>query len=121
MHTSSTPPFPQQILEMGLPHDAVQNTLKMEGKDVNLINLDPNRSLSKQQSKSEAEKKPAKPKGPKVARKRLNWNKIDESELHKQSFWIQPKEQDLQLVGLDIDNKEFTSLFTSLVDIAAVK
>lgn len=33
MHTTSTPPSPQQMFKMNLPHGAVQNALKMEGKD----------------------------------------------------------------------------------------
>lgn len=95
---------------------AVQNGLRKEGKDPNIINLDPEKSLSSQQpSKAKDVKKPAKPK-PKVARKRLHWNKIDESKLHEDSFWNQAKDQSsLQLKGLDIDNEEFASLFTSEV------
>jgi len=95
---------------------AVQNALKKEGKDVNVINLDPDKPLSCQQSSKANEiKKPTKPKGPKVARKRLHWNKIDESKLSENSFWSQAKSDDLKLVGLDIDNEEFASLFTSEV------
>ena len=93
---------------------AVQNALKKEGKDVNVINLDPDKPLSCQQSsKANETKKPTKPKGPNVARKRLHWNKIDESKLSENSFWSQAKSDDLKLVGLDIDNEEFASLFTS--------
>ena len=95
---------------------AVQNALKKEGKDVNVINLDPDKPLSCQQSsKANETKKPTKPKGPNVARKRLHWNKIDESKLSENSFWSQAKSDDLKLVGLDIDNEEFASLFTSEV------
>jgi len=95
--------------------------MKKEGKDPEIINLDPEKSLSsQQQSKSKDARKPAKPKGPKVARKRLHWNKIDESKLHEKSFWNQAKDQSsLQLVGLDIDNEEFASLFTSSLNKAA--
>ena len=95
---------------------AVQNALKKEGKDVNVINLDPDKPLSCQQSsKANETKKPTKPKGPKVARKRLHWNKIDKSKMSQNSFWSQAKSDDLKLVGLDIDNEEFASLFTSEV------
>ena len=101
---------------MGIPMGAVQNALKKEGKDVNVINLDPDKPLSCQQSsKANETKKPTKPKGPNVARKRLHWNKIDESKLSENSFWSQAKSDDLKLVGLDIDNEEFASLFTSEV------
>lgn len=102
------------MLKMGIPPGAVQNALKKEGKDPNIINLDPEKSLASQQKpKAKAGQKPVQPK-PKVARKRLHWNKIDESKLSENSFWNQAKDQSsLQLVGLDIDNEEFASLFTS--------
>lgn len=78
--------------------------------------MDPEKPLSSQQkSKSKVAPKPSQPKGPKVARKRLHWNKIDESKLHKDSFWSKAKDSSLQLVGLDVDNEEFASLFTSSV------
>jgi len=96
---------------------AVQNAMQKDGKDTSIITLDPEKSLSSQQSpkQKEAKKQPAKPKGPKVARKRLHWNKIDESKLSENSFWNQAKDESLQLVGLDFDNEEFASLFTSEV------
>ena len=97
---------------------AVQNAMQKDGKDTSIITLDPEKSLSSQQSPSkakDAKKQPAKPKGPKVARKRLHWNKIDESKLSENSFWNQAKDESLQLVGLDFDNEEFASLFTSEV------
>ena len=104
------------MLKIGIPMGAVQNALKKEGKDENVINLDPDKPLSCQQSsKANETKKPTKPKGPNVARKRLHWNKIDESKLSENSFWSQAKSDDLKLVGLDIDNEEFASLFTSEV------
>ncbi|EJK49528.1 hypothetical protein THAOC_31592 [Thalassiosira oceanica] len=112
---------PVKMLKMGIPLGAVQNALKKEGKDPGIINMDPSKPLGEQQSKSKDTKKPSKPKGPKVARKRLHWNKIDESKLHADSFWNQAKEQDLQLVGLDFDNEEFANLFTSEVGKAAAK
>ena len=106
------------MLKMGLPMGAVKNAMQKDGKDTSIIALDPEKSLSSQQSPSkqkEAKKQPAKPKGPKVARKRLHWNKIDESKLSENSFWNQAKDESLQLVGLDFDNEEFASLFTSEV------
>ena len=110
------------MLKMGIPMGAVQNALKKEGKDVNIINMDPEKPLSAQQSKPKEAKKPVKPKAPKVARKRLHWNKIDESKLHEKSFWNQAKgEPSLQLKGLDIDNEEFTSLFTASVNKSAAQ
>lgn len=97
---------------MGIPMGAVQNAMKKEGKDVNIINLDPELSLSSQQQ-SKAKAVPT-PKKPKVKRKKLHWNTIDESKLSENSFWNQAKGQSsLQLVGLDIDNEEFDSLFSS--------
>ncbi|KAL9178540.1 LOW QUALITY PROTEIN: hypothetical protein ACHAXT_001878 [Thalassiosira profunda] len=107
-----------KMLKMGIPLGAVQNALQKEGKDPSIVNLDPEKPLSQQQSKTPSPQK-AKPKGPKVARKRLHWNKIDESKLHEKSFWNQSKGQDLQLVGLDVDNEEFASLFTSPLNKAA--
>ena len=94
--------------------------MQKAGLDPEIINLDPEKSLASQQkSKLKAAQEPSKPKGPKVARKRLHWNKIDESTLHEDSFWNQAKDQSLQLVGLDIDNEEFASLFTSSLNKAA--
>jgi len=101
---------------------AVQNAMIKDGKDPEIINLDPEKSFSSQQkSKSNhAPKKSTKPTGPKLARKRLHWNKIDESKLHEDSFWNQAKDQtSLQLVGLDFDNEEFSSLFTASLNKAA--
>lgn len=103
---------------MGMPLGAVQNALKKEGRDTNIINLDPEKPMSRQlQPKVEETKKEVtKLKGGNVARKRIHWNKIDESKLSVDSFWNQAKEHSsLQLVGLDFDNEEFASLFTSPV------
>lgn len=106
---------------MGIPIPAVQQALQKEGKDPNIVNMDPDKSLaSQQQTKLSKAETPAKANNaPKVARKRLHWNKIDESKLHEKSFWNQAKDQSLQLVGLDIDNEEFASLFTSPMNKAA--
>lgn len=107
------------MLKMGMPLGAVQNALKKEGKDINIVNLDPEMPLSRQvQPKVKEEETPkiTRPKGVNVARKRIHWNKIDESKLAIDSFWNQAKEHSsLQLVGLDFDNEEFASLFTSPV------
>lgn len=107
------------MLKMGMPLGAVQNALKKEGKDTNIINLDPEKPLSGQEQpkvKEDEAQKITKPKGVNVARKRIHWNKIDESKLAINSFWNQAKEHSsLQLVGLDFDNEEFASLFTSPV------
>jgi hypothetical protein len=103
------------MLKMGTPMGAVQNAMKRDGKDPNVINLDPNKTLaSQQQTTAEVAKTSKKADGPKVVRKRLHWNKIDESKLAENSFWNQAKDKSsLQLVGLDFDNEEFASLFTS--------
>ncbi len=105
------------MLKMGMPLGAVQNALKKEGRDINIINLDPERPLSSQvQPKVEAAQKNTKSKGGNVARKRIHWNKIDESKLSVDSFWNQAKDKSsIKLVGLDFDNEEFASLFTSPV------
>ena len=107
-----------KMLKMGIPVGAVQNALKKEGKDPEIINMDPARPLSAQSKskKSEVNQPKKKLNQPKVARKRLHWNKIDESKLDASSFWNQAKDQSLQLVGLDIDNEEFTNLFTSSIN-----
>jgi hypothetical protein len=97
------------MLKMGTPMGAVQNAMKRIGKDPNVINLDPNKQLSsQQQSKAKATQASKITNGPKIFRKQLHWNTIDESKLSENLFWNQAKEQSsLQLVGLDIDNKEF--------------
>ena len=67
------------MLKLGIPIGAVQNALEKEGKDPNVISLDPDKSLSsQQQSKAKAAPTPKQATGPKVVRKRLHWNKIDE-------------------------------------------
>mmetsp|Transcript_9298 Transcript_9298/g.18757 ORF Transcript_9298/g.18757 Transcript_9298/m.18757 type:complete len:1807 (+) Transcript_9298:262-5682(+) len=108
-----------KMLKMGIPVGAVQNALKKEGKDPEIINMDPARPLSAQSKSKKTEvSQPKKEKlnPPKVARKRLHWNKIDESKLDASSFWNQAKDQSLQLVGLDIDNDEFANLFTAPIN-----
>ena len=104
-----------KMLQMGIPIGAVQNALMKEGKDPEIINMDPLKPLSAQSKpkKSDAIQPKKKLNQPKVARKRLHWNKIDESKLDASSFWNLKKDQSLQLVGLDIDNEEFANLFTS--------
>ena len=101
------------MLKIGIPLPAVKQALKREGKDVNIIDLDPEKPLSKQVIKlkgtsSQLDKITNIP-----MRKRLHWNEIDESKLKAQSFWSQVKNESpsLQLVGLDIENEEFASLF----------
>lgn len=109
------------MLKMGIPMGAVRQAIQKEGKDPNIIDLDPEKPLSQQHTKSKDASKPrSKPSASKVARKRLHWNKIDESKLVENSFWNQAKDQaSLKLVGLDFDNEEFASLFTTPVNKAA--
>ena len=105
-----------KMLKMGLPMGAVMNSMQKDGKDSSIINLNPEKSLSEQQQAKtkETPTTPKKIKGSTIVRKRLHWNKIDESKLSENSFWNQAKDQaSIQLAGLDIDNEEFASLFTS--------
>ncbi|KAL3782204.1 hypothetical protein HJC23_001024 [Cyclotella cryptica] len=111
-----------KMQRMGIPVPAVKQALQKEGKDPNIIEMDPEKPLSQQQNKAGQNTQKATPaNAPKVARKRLHWNKIDESKLNEKSFWNKAKEEhaSLQLVGLDIDNEEFASLFTSPVNKSA--
>lgn len=112
-----------EMLKMGIPLPAIKQALMKEDKDPSIIDMDPEKPLDQQQAKPPKDaKKPEKSNaGPKVARKRLHWNKIDESKLNEKSFWNQAKGEhaSLQLVGLDIDNEEFASLFTSQVNKSA--
>jgi hypothetical protein len=103
------------MLKMGIPMGAVQHALINEGKDPNIINLDPDKPLSSQQQPKPKEvQMHTKFIGPKVARKRLHWTEIDESKLTENSFWNQAnKKSSVQLVGLDFSKEEFASLFTS--------
>ena len=102
-----------RMIRMGLPLAAVMNSMQRDGKDPNIINLNPDKSVSSQQQPNtkQTQTTPKQSKGPKVVRKRLHWNKIDDSKRLENSFWNQAK--DHQLVGLDVDNEEFTSLFTA--------
>ncbi|KAL7532341.1 LOW QUALITY PROTEIN: hypothetical protein ACHAXR_005729 [Thalassiosira sp. AJA248-18] len=88
-----------KMLRIGLPCGAVQQALTKAGKDPSVLSMDPDKSYSSQI--------------PKLSRKRVYWQKIDESMLGHGSFWESSGGSPTELRGLDVDNEQFQSLFTS--------
>ena len=92
------------MIKVGIPLGAVQHALINEGKDPDVINLDPNKPLSSQQQ-SKAE-------GAQMSFYKIR-HEIGEPKLSENSLRDQATEQSsIQVVGVDIDNEEVAS-FTS--------
>jgi len=114
-----------KMLKMKLPLGAVMQAMVKDGKDATILELDPEKSLASQRkTKSDVKQlngKTPKEKTANVSRKRLFWNSIDESNL-RGSLWAQPQsERTLSLKGLDYDEDEFASLFTSIGTLKATE
>jgi hypothetical protein len=104
------------MLKMGLPVGAVKNALTRDGKDPSIMDLDPNKSLSYQRKK----KNPkvigkVREQKPKVRRKKIYWNAIDNSKVKEDSIWGQIQGM-VDMEKLDYDSSEFESLFTESLD-----
>jgi hypothetical protein len=88
----------------------------MNNLDPNIIDMDPEKPLNQQQSEPRKEtKNPEKANtGPKVERKRVYWNPIDESKLKEGNVWDQIKggPESSLVVGVEIEREEFDSSFT---------
>ena len=105
-----------KMLKMGLPVGAVKNALTRDGKDPSIMDLDPNKSLSYQRKK----KNPkvigkVREQKPKVRRKKIYWNAIDNSKVKEDSIWGQIQGM-VDMEKLDYDSSEFESLFTESLD-----
>ncbi len=108
-----------KMLKMGLPVGAVKNALQRDGKDPSIMDLDPNKSLMFQ---TKPKKNPKKAvvmkkieKKPKVRRKKIYWNAIDNSKVKEDSLWGQIQGM-VDMKKLEYDPSEFESLFTETLD-----
>ena len=107
-----------KMLKMGLPMGAVKNALQRDGKDPSIMDLDPNKSLAFQKNKKKSGKKVIKlkkEKKPKVRRKKIYWNAIDNSKVKEDSLWGQIQGM-VDMKKLEYDSSEFESLFTETLD-----
>uniref|UniRef100_A0A7S4VZR6 FH2 domain-containing protein n=1 Tax=Ditylum brightwellii TaxID=49249 RepID=A0A7S4VZR6_9STRA len=102
-----------KMLKMKMPLGAVKQAMVRDGKDPAILDMDPDKPL-KQKNESLGKQK-EKTKAPKVVRKKLFWNAIDQSKLRRDSLWAQAQSEPLLLEGLDYDADEFANLFTSTV------
>jgi Formin Homology 2 Domain len=103
------------MLKMGLPIGAVKNALLRDGKDMSIMDLDPEKSLSFQLARKGtgggnrpvARKKVKK----RVRRKKIYWTPIDPKKVVEGSLWdIVKGEFDME--KLSYDQVEFETLFT---------
>ena len=104
------------MLKMGLPAGAVKNALVRDGKDPGIIDLDPNKSFAANMDrgvKAILSKSTTKQKKPKVRRKKIYWNSLDDSRIVEGSIWSLVQD-DMPLEKLQYDIKEFESLFTEI-------
>ena len=114
-----------KMLRMKLPIGAVKQSLQRDGKDPNIVDLDPEKSLASQKVTTTTDKKPEKreqkSQGPKVVSKKIFWSPICEGKLSKDSLWAQAHDEGFCLDGLDYDKAEFASLFTTSKEAVSVK
>ncbi|CAB9518801.1 Formin-like protein [Seminavis robusta] len=109
-----------KMLNMGLPKDAVKNSLSRDGKDPAVMDLDPNKSVGFQMKKkksgggSASRRTPSKKKK-KVRRKKIYWTPINEDQINKDSIWNLVKGS-VAMDKLQYDVKEFEDLFTESAD-----
>jgi len=103
-----------KMLKIGLPVGAVKNAMTRDGMDPSIMDLDPDKSLKSQRSKSSA-KAQKKDKKIKVRRKKLYWTPLDEKKLEKDSLWSIVRGS-INMSQLKYDATEFESLFTDRLD-----
>lgn len=91
---------------------AVKNALTRDGLDPSIMDLDHDKSVSSQldPKKKDGKKTPAKPKGPKIRRKKVYWNQLDANE---GTVWSVLKDLD---VNLKYEKEEFERLFAQAID-----
>jgi hypothetical protein len=103
--------------KMGLPRDAVKNALVRDGKDPEIMDFDPNKSVAFQmkQKKTEVVGKKSTKKKRKVRRKKIYWNPIDPGKIKEDSMWNIVRDY-VAMDKLNYDHKEFEELFTESAD-----
>ena len=106
-----------KMLGMGLPIDAVKNALSRDGKDPNIMDLDPNKSLAFQSKTMKTDSISLKPskKKKKIRRKKIYWNTIQSEKLKPDSMWHIVKDA-IDINKLSYDEEEFQELFTESAD-----
>jgi hypothetical protein len=103
-----------KMLKMGLPMGAVQNALIRDGKDPRILLSDSKASsaLTKaSRPQTNVKNSTQALKKPKVRRKKIYWNSLDETKILAGSIWSLSQD-DMPLDELMLDMQEFESLFT---------
>ena len=101
------------MLKMGLPVGAVKNAMQRDGADPLVLDFDLEKSVDYQVamvSRKSKKKPPAKE--PKVRRKKIHWNTIEESNSDTKSLWSMTKGS-CDFDTLKVDQSEFLTLFTN--------
>ena len=112
-----------KMLSMGLPPGAVKNAMCRDGKDPDIIDLDPSRSLASQVKTGGAQR--AQRRGSivpqkKVRRKKIFWKPLDPNQIKENSLWSLVKGK-VSMSQMKYDHKEFEDLFTQSADAAEKK
>ena len=94
-----------------MPLGAIKNALVRDGRDPNIIDLNPNKSLKSQMGNVHKIKVTKKERKKNVRRKKIFWNPIDSNKLQKDSLWNIVQDH-VRMSNIDYDQKEFEELFT---------
>jgi hypothetical protein len=103
-----------RMLKLGLPMGAVKNAMERDGVDSSVMDGDhnapiPSSRVSKLASSIEKKQKDT------HRRTRLHWDALEETEVNSDSVWAMVEEDD-ELNQIEIDEKEFTTLFQAEID-----
>lgn len=103
-----------KMLKLGLPMGAVKNAMERDGVDSSVMDGDhnaptPSSRVSKLASSIEKKQKDT------HRRTRLHWDALEETEVNSDSVWAMVEEDD-ELNQIEIDEKEFTTLFQAEID-----
>ena len=98
-----------KMLKLGLPMGAVKNAMERDGVDASVMDGDhnvpvPSSGLSKSSSSIDRKQKDT------HRRTRLHWDTLEETQVKSDSVWALV-EEDAELNQIEIDEKEFTTLF----------
>jgi hypothetical protein len=103
-----------RMLKLGLPMGAVKNAMERDGVDSSVMDGDhnaptPSSRVNKLASSIEKKQKDT------HRRTRLHWDALEETEVNSDSVWAMVEEDD-ELNQIEIDEKEFTTLFQAEID-----
>ncbi|CAJ1948777.1 unnamed protein product [Cylindrotheca closterium] len=104
-----------KMIGMGLPIGAVKNALERDGKDPDVLDLDPEKSVAYQLKEASTSRKSPTKKKKRVRRKKIYWNPIDPGKLKENSMWHIVRDV-VDMNKLNYDQKEFEELFTESAD-----